>query len=171
MKPENRRRTLFGASFIAVVAVLCVASLSRNAVGASGGSLRKGGRLNVDFDFTRMNPTVRTTYSFRLAADPTEFTGRVIRVSGKFLTRVDMDDGKRYFGCLLGDPGGCSCCAPGNVLEFMPKDIYAWPTNFPPSESRITVTGRLKMAEVGPQGQTFSIPRLVEADMEWMQKR
>lgn len=87
--------------------------------------------------------------------------------SVSILTRVDMDDGKRYFGCLLGDPGGCSCCAPGNVLEFMPKDIYAWPTNFPPSESRITVTGRLKMAEVGPQGQTFSIPRLVDADMDW----
>ena len=93
--------------------------------------------------------------------------GKTLRISGTFLTRVDEKDGTRYFGCLMGDPGGCACCAPGGVLEFMPKDLYVWPTNFPPEESRITVTGRLKMFEVGTPEQSFTIPRLVDADMSW----
>ena len=53
--------------------------------------------------------------------------------------------------------------ASGGVLEFMPKDAYVWPTNFPSAESRITVTGRIKMFTVGSSGQSFLIPRLVEA--------
>ena len=53
----------------------------------------------------------------------------------------------------------------GGVLEFMPKDSYVWPTNFPPVESRITLTGRLQMFEVGTPEQSFTIPRLVDADI------
>ena len=65
----------------------------------------------------------------------------------------------------MGDPGGCACCAPSGVLEFMPKESYVWPTNFPSVESRITLTGRLQMFEVGTPEQSFTIPRLVDADI------
>ena len=36
---------------------------------------------------------------------------------------------------------------------------------FPPLESRITLTGRLQMFEVGTSEQSFTIPRLVDADI------
>ncbi len=52
----------------------------------------------------------------------------------------------------------------------MPRDAYVWPTNFPPEESRITVTGLIKMFDVGPQEQSVTIPRLVDADTSWSTK-
>lgn len=125
----------------------------------------------IDFDFTRMNQTIRATHAYRLAANPKEFAGKTLRVSGIFLSRLDKDDGKRYFGCFMGEPGGCSCCAPEGVVEFVPKASYVWPTSFPPVEGRITVTGRLKMLEVGPPWQAFTIPTLVDADMSWASNR
>ena len=82
---------------------------------------------------------------FRLGANPKEFEGKSLRISGVFLTRIDESAGERHFACLLGNPGGCACCSPGGVLEFEPKGSYKWPTNFPPVESGITVSGLLKM--------------------------
>ncbi len=170
MKPWRCSRLSFTIVFLAVVALLCVASLSRIAKSASCGAAETNETAIVDFDFTKMNPTMRVTYTYRLASDPTEFSNKVLRVSGVFLTRVDDKDGKRYFGCLLGDSGGCSCCAPGGVLEFMPKDSYVWPTNFPPVRSRIAVTGRVGIFEVGTLEQPLAIPRLVDADISWFSR-
>lgn len=153
-------------ALFAAVLFLCVDSVSKDVDSVPCGGAAKE-ELKIDFDFTRMNPTMRMTHMYRLAANPREFAGKTLRIPGIFLTRVDEEDGKRYFGCLMGDSGGCSCCAPGGVLEFMPKDSYIWPTNYPPVESRITVTGRLKMFDIGPQEQPVAIPRLVDADMSW----
>lgn len=148
---------------------LTLASLAALMLGARSSSppKNKAGEtpaLQVDFDFTRMNATMRMTQLYRLAANPREFEGKTLRVSGAFLTRTDPNDGKRYFGCLLGNAGGCACCSPGGVLEFEPPHGLEWPKDFPPLESRITVTGRLKMVETGDQSlrqPVFTIPRLV----------
>lgn len=161
---KAKRRTFLAAAVLAGVALLCVVSAVKDA-SPTPSALNTNDTVKVDFDFTRMNATMRTTYMYRLAAIPGEFEGKTLRVSGTFLTRVDEQDGKRYFGCLIGDPSGCSCCSPGGVLEFVPKGTYVWPTNFPPVQSRIAVTGRLKMFDVGQPGRQFAIPRLVEADM------
>lgn len=156
---------LLVTAFLAAAALLCVSVAMKNVDSVSDGSAATNDAVKVDFDFTRMNSTMMATYSYRLAANPKEFAGKTLRISGIFLTRVDKQDGKRYFGCLIGNAGGCSCCAPGGVLEFMPKDSYAWPTNFPPLESRITVAGRLEMLTVGSPDQSFTIPRLVDASI------
>ena len=121
---------------------------------------------DVDFDFTRMNQTMRMTYVYRLAANPQEFEGKKLRFAGTFLTRVDEADGKRYFGCLMGESGGCSCCSPGGVMEFEPKETYKWPEGFPPEESRIVVCGTLKIVEIAEKSETYMIPRLAEADIQ-----
>ena len=163
----NAKR-VFAVSFLAVVVALCILNATcdaKSALEQSGDATATNEDVKVDFDFTRMNSTMMATYSYRLAANPKEFAGKTLRLSGIFLTRVDKQDGKRYFGCLIGNAGGCSCCAPGGVLEFMPKDSYAWPTNFPPLESRITVAGRLEMFTVGSPDQSFTIPRLVDASI------
>ena len=125
----------------------------------------------VDFDFTQMNPTMRMTYIYRLAANPKEFEGKTLRVAGIYLTRVDESDGKRYFGCLLSDAsGGCSCCSMGYVLEFEPSDPDDWTTNCPPVESSIVVSGLLRMVETGDNAlrqPVATIPRIVGADVRW----
>lgn len=166
MKTKKTARTGFLVALLAAVALLCVDSALKDADFEPSGVTMSEDRC-ADFDFTRMNPTMQATYAYRLEANPAKFDGKTLRISGTILTRVDEEDGKRYFGCLMGDPGGCSCCAPGGVIEFMPKDSYAWPTNFPPAESRVTITGRLKMVEVGPKERRAAIPRLVDADMSW----
>ena len=55
--------------------------------------------------------------------------------------------------------------AVAGVIEFEPKSSYKWPTSFPPIESRITVSGRLKMVAMEDGGQIYSVPRLFEADI------
>ena len=160
-----KRRTFLVAAILVAVVLLCVAPAMKDASPAPGGTSSTNDSMKVDFDFTSMNATIRATYMYRLAAVPSEFEGKTLRVSGTFLTRVDKEDGKRYFGCLIGASGGCSCCSAGGVLEFLPKDCYVWPTNFPQLESRVTITGRLKMFEVGNPEQSFTIPRLVDADI------
>jgi len=165
MKTKIAVRPFFVIAFCAAVALLCIYSMSEAANFGADGSEAANEAAKVDYDFTRMNQTMKMTYTYRLGSNPKEFVGKTLRISGIFLTRVDKEDGKRYFGCFIGDSGGCSCCSPGGVLEFMPKDTCVWPTNFPPVESRITVTGCLKMFEVGPQEQSFTIPRLVGADI------
>ena len=66
---------------------------------------------------------------------------------------------------MMGNPGGCACCSSGGFLEFEPKSSYRWPTNFPPVESSVTVSGLLKMVEMEEDDQTYSFPRLFDADI------
>ncbi len=128
----------------------------------------------VDLDFTRMNPTMQMAYVYRLAANPKEFEGKALRISGTYLTRVDESDGKRYFGCLLsGAPGSCSCCSMGCVLEFEPSDPDDWTTNCPPVQSSIVVSGLLRMVKSSDNVQrqpVATIPRIVRADVRWKRK-
>ena len=157
MKAKMIARLFVVVAFLAAAVLLCVSSVMKAVKDpVPGGMAATNDAVKVDFDFTSMNDTMRMTYTYRLAAKPREFEGKTLRISGTF-----------PIGCLMGDPGGCACCAPGGVLEFMPKDSYVWPTNFPSVESRITLTGRLRMFEVGTPEQSFTIPRLVDADMSW----
>lgn len=157
------RRMLARAALIGVALAGACSAPDDAATSDPGASRTADG---VDFDFTRMNATMKTTYAYRLAANPAEFEGRTLRISGTFLTQVDEARGERCFGCLVDAFGGCSCCASGVVLEFTPKSSYAWPTNFPPAESRVVVSGRLAMFEVVASGRSCSVPRLVDADVQ-----
>ena len=165
MKSQISARALLAIALLGAMVSFCVFTLSRNSNHTPVGSANASETVKVDCDFTRMNPTMRMTYIYRLAVHPKEFVGKMLRISGTFLTRVDENDGKRYFGCLMGDPGGCSCCASGGVLEFMPKDSCGWATNFPPIGSSVTVTGRLKMFKADQSEQAFTIPRLVDVEV------
>lgn len=158
-------KACFAGLLIAAGAVLCMDSAFKEGWISTDGAGATNAAATVDFDFTRMNATMRTTYAYRLVANPKEFEGKTLRVSGVLLTRVDESDGKRYFACMMGNPGGCACCSSGGVLEFEPKSSYRWPTNFPPVESSVTVSGLLKMVEMEEDGRTYSFPRLFDADV------
>lgn len=158
-------KACFAGMFIVVGVLLCIDSTSKEDGIATGDAGATNAAATVDFDFTRMNATMRTAYTYRLGVNPKEFEGKTLRLSGVLLTRVDESDGKRYFACKMGNPGGCACCSPGCVMEFEPKSSYKWLTNFPPVESSVTVSGLLKMVEMEEDGQTYSFPRLFDADV------
>ncbi len=104
-------KRMFAVFLLAAVVALCILNATcdaKSALEQSGGSAATNDAVKVDFDFTRMNSTMMATYSYRLAANPKEFAGKTLRISGIFLTRVDEEDGKRYFGCLMGNSEGCS---------------------------------------------------------------
>ena len=154
--------------FLACAALVGAALLFAHSLAKApspGGATAEAGGADVDLDFTRMNQTMRTTYSYRLGANPKEFDGKTLRLYGTLLTRVDKADGKRYFACMLGEPGGCACCAPGGVIEFETKDGMKWPEDFPPAGSSVTVAGRLGMVVEVDEGRTYTIPRLFAADV------
>ncbi len=119
-----------------------------------------------DFDFTEMNQTVQAAYLYKLAARPSEFDGKLLRLPGQFATTLDETTGKRYFGCVVGGPGGgCPCCSQTLLFEFEPKEAELWRTNYPPEKTSITITGRLKMVKETSYGQTFDIPRIIDCDV------
>lgn len=123
---------------------------------------------DVDIDLTRMSQTARFSCEYRLNANPSEFEGKTLRISGSLVTRVDEDDGRRHFGCRMDDAGGCACCSMGVVLEFVPSDSEAWATSWPSIDSLITVSGRLEMVQIGDNAlrqPVVRIPRLVDADV------
>lgn len=168
MKMPMHMKALCVFSALAVMSLVGAYSVPRrDAEPAAGAEERKDdASAKVDLDFTQMNQTVSTTYFYRLAASPKEFEGSTIRISGTFLTQVDETDGKRYFGCLVGNPGGCSCCGPAGILEFEPVGASQWPTNFPPVDSAITVTGRLRIVETRLRTRSISTPLICDATIE-----
>lgn len=161
------RRSLFALalSAFAVIAVVAFVPVRQRRVEGNepcqrGQDARASGLQSapVDFDFTRMNNTMRMTQIYRLTANPREFEGRTIRVEGVFLF-AEEDSETRRFGCLLDGAGGCLCCSPGSVIEFDPPPGLEWPGDFPPPESRIAVEGRLKMVNDGGD-PPLAVPRL-----------
>lgn len=137
----------------------------RGAAPASGGAEKSAREGRIDLDFTRMNETVLATHLYRLAVNPKEFAGKTLRIAGTFLTRVDEDDGKRYFAVLAGEEGRCACCPSGMIVEFVPKASLVWPRDFPPAESPAVATGRLEMFEIETPDGTFKAARLVDAEV------
>ncbi len=157
---------------LVIIAAICIVDV----VGMPGGKDAAGGRAEpaedqakVDIDFTKMNQTMQMTHLYRLAANPFEFTNKTIRLSGIFLTRVDEEDGKRYYGCTIGE-SACSCCSPG-VLDFFPKPSYKWPEDFPSANSRVTLVGKLSMYKIAEGMRGYEVPRLLDADVFRAEKR
>ncbi len=168
MNAKTITTTALVVAALAAVALLCVDSTTRDVDLPTPHEEDAGDSAEVDIDLTRMNATMQATYTYRLAANPAEFAGKSMRISGKFLTGIDEEDGKRHYGCLVGNSAGCACCAPSLVLEFEPKDSYAWPTNYPPEESQITISGTLEMFEVGDnmlRQPVTKVPKLANADI------
>jgi hypothetical protein len=165
---KNVAKARVAAVCIAAGVMLYIDFASKEAGTATGDAGATNAAAKVDFDLTRMNATMRATYTYRLGANPSEFEGKTLRLSGVLLTRIDESEGERRFACMMGNPEGCACCAPGGVLEFEPKSSYKWPEDFPPLETVVTVQGRLAMFEVGDcalRQPTYQIPRLVDADI------
>lgn len=162
MRIENTANTVVIVAFLAAMAQTGVYSAPKDTKPATSDVATTNNSEKVDFDFTRMNQTMRATYIYRLAGNPGDFAGKTLRISGQFVTGIDENDGIRRYGCLLMDQGGC--CSQG-VLEFIPRDTYAWPTNCPPIQARITLCGRIKIVEVREGKRSLSIPQIQDAEI------
>ena len=88
-------------------------------------------------DLSVLSGTVVYAEVFHMVTEPEDFLGKTIRVKGIYLSSYSEAADKRYFNCLI--PDATACCAQG--VEFEPKAGYAYPDQFPPEESVITVTG------------------------------
>ncbi len=155
---------------LAGAALLYVNATARDVASPALHPEELGDCVPVDLDFTRMNATMQATYLYRLTATPSEFAGKSMRLAGAFLTGIDAADGQRHYGCLVGNAAGCACCSPALILEFIPKDAYVWPTDFPPKESPVTIVGTLEMFEVGDNRLNppiTQVPKLTNADLAW----
>ncbi len=119
-------------------------------------------RADVDFDLMSMKPSLRSSTTYRLAANPVEFEGKTLRLAGAFVLAEDEDSAgvHRSFAIAPASEAGCVCCSVVDPVEFLPKAKYSWPGDFPSNESPIVVTGRLEMYDEA--GRRF--PRIADAD-------
>ena len=97
MKAKKIVKTSLAVALFAAAVLLCIDSASMIANPVPSSATATNGCEKVDFDFTRMNPTVRMTHVYRLASSPTEFSGKTFRISGMFLTRVDKEGRQTVF--------------------------------------------------------------------------
>ena len=88
-------------------------------------------------DLSVLSGTVVYAEVFHMVTEPEDYLGKTVRVKGIYLSTYSEAADKRYFSCLI--PDATACCAQG--VEFEPKPGYAYPDQFPPEESVITVTG------------------------------
>lgn len=97
-------------------------------------------QTNVDVDLTKLNSLMVYSEVFNMLVEPENYIGKTIRMKGLFYCSDDdpqADLPRRIFACIIQD--ATACCAQG--LEFRLKDELAYPHDFPPTNSEITVTG------------------------------
>ena len=111
----------------------------------------------VDLDLTKLNDMMAYTGLFNVFTDPDAYTGKVIKLKGQFDCAEDEETGKRYYCVVLADAS--ACCAIG--LDFVLKDHYVYPKDYPQVGADITVAGRFEMYQEGEN--VFA--HLVDADI------
>ena len=95
----------------------------------------------VDVDLSRLSATMVYAEVFNILSNGYKYDGKTVRMCGAFSTSEgEDDDGQpvRKFHCIIRD--ATACCAQG--IEFAMRDKLAWPTDFPKTNSTITVVGR-----------------------------
>ena len=91
----------------------------------------------VDVDLTPLSSTMVYSEVYNMMYEPDEYIGKTIKMEGNFTAYLDEDTGKRYYSCIIQD--ATACCAQG--IEFVLKDEYSYPDDYPKEGERITVVG------------------------------
>jgi len=111
----------------------------------------------IDIDLTLRSSTMIYTEVYNMMYYPEEFIGKVIKLEGMYGEYYDEELDKRYFGCIVQD--ATACCAQG--VEFILKDSYVYPDDYPEMEETITVMGTFDTYE--EDGMIY--PTLREAEL------
>ena len=91
----------------------------------------------VDVDLTQYSSTMVYSMVTDIAGSPGDYTGKTIRMKGRFNVYHDDAKNRDYFSCLVSD--ATACCAQG--FEFKLKDGAKYPDDYPEDGATITVKG------------------------------
>ena len=100
---------------------------------------------NEMIDISQFSKTMAFAEMSNIYFSPEEYIGRSIKVKGEFgffqasdNTSKPIPDQYRFLVILADEMG---CC--GVAMEFIPKEEYKFPEDFPPKEDFITITGMI----------------------------
>ena len=95
----------------------------------------------ADIDLTKLNQTMLYSQLYNMTNMPDEYFGKTVKLKGKFKLLYNSDHTKILYGCEIQD--ATACCT--NGIEFVPKDTYSYPDDFPKDGEEITVVGKFEM--------------------------
>lgn len=91
-----------------------------------------------DMDLTKDTAEMIYAAMFQFGADPDHYTGKTVRISGKYHALFDDRTGKYYHYCLVED--AAACCVRG--IEFVWEQAdRVYPDDYPKENVPITVEG------------------------------
>ena len=91
--------------------------------------------VKVDIDLTKMSDTMRYSYAYNLVyGEPEKNLGKVVKISGTYMTSYYEPTDQYYNYVVLGDVTGC--CSMG--VEFIFDEALG---ELPPEESQVEVIG------------------------------
>ena len=150
---------------LALIALLGLTVLALAACGAGQASeavteaATEAPELPVDLDLTQLSGTVVYSQVYDMMNEPDSYMGQRIRMDGSFSYYKDEDTQQEYFAAIIAD--ATACCAQG--IEFVWKGEHAYPEDYPPLDTDITVTGTFDTYYEGD----YMYVQLVDADVAW----
>ena len=113
----------------------------------------------VDLDLTQISGTVVYSQVYDMMMNPNSYLGQKIKMKGNFSYFRDPETNQEYFATIIAD--ATACCAQG--IEFVWKGNHAYPQDYPPLDTEITVTGTFSTYNEGG----YMYVQLVDADVNW----
>ena len=113
----------------------------------------------VDLDLSALSGTVVYSQVYDMVEDPEAYLGQTVKLKGNFSYFQDPDTQNEYFAAVIAD--ATACCAQG--IEFVWAGEHAYPRDYPPLDTMVTVTGTFGTYE--EDGYTYL--QLSDADVTW----
>lgn len=98
---------------------------------------QKNDKSDFDVDLTTLSTTMIYSEVYNMMTNPDDYLGKYIRMKGNFSVYTDKTTGKSYYACVIAD--ATACCQQG--IEFVLKDSYKYPDDYPENGTEITVFG------------------------------
>ncbi|MCR5481223.1 MAG: hypothetical protein K6F52_00290 [Clostridia bacterium] len=95
------------------------------------------GKNGIDIDLTALSSTMIYSEVYSMTFAPDDYIGKTVKMSGTFARFYEETTGKFYFACIISD--ATQCCSQG--IEFVAKDKYEYPYDYPAEGEEICVKG------------------------------
>ena len=116
------------------ICLVLVLALMLSACGGAGGTAEtESAGKTVDVDLSQLSNTMAYSEVYNMVTAPESYVGKTVRMTGTLDIYEDVS--QTYFACIISD--ATACCAQG--LEFVPKEGYSYPEDFPPVGGTLTV--------------------------------
>lgn len=145
-----------------LIALLGLAALALAACGgtqAAESAATQAPQQAVDLDLTKLSGTVVYSQVYDMVSAPENYMGQRVKLDGNFSYYKDENTQQEYFAAIISD--ATACCAQG--IEFVWKGNHAYPKDYPPLDTDITVTGTFDTYYEGE----YMYVQLVDADVTW----